>query len=243
MEYEHQRSITGVTPSNISVVTFRHGHQSSDPYDLLNSDDPPTMDPMSGYPYPSLYGWVHIVAASVVVTAIMLIIVVGNSLVVLAISIDRNLTGLQNWFIASLAVSDFLVGLFIMPLSLANELMGYWIFGDVLCELWLATDVLLCTASILNLCLISLDRYWSITRVISYVKLRTKTRAGLMISLVWIASMIICLPPLVGWKRPQPTKHGYIVFVIILVYYKISIWTNRSKYKQTEIRPPLKTDI
>jgi len=54
-----------------------------------------------------------------------------------------------------------------MPLSLANELMGYWAFGDVLCQLWLSTDVLLCTASILNLCLISLDRYWSITRTIA----------------------------------------------------------------------------
>ena len=56
-----------------------------------------------------------------------------------------------------------------MPLSLATELMGYWAFGDVICQLWLSTDVLLCTASILNLCLISLDRYWSITRPIDYV--------------------------------------------------------------------------
>jgi len=54
-------------------------------------------------------------------------IVVGNSLVVAAIARDRRrLGGVQNYFIASLAVSDLLVGLFIMPLSLANELMGYW---------------------------------------------------------------------------------------------------------------------
>jgi len=35
-----------------------------------------------------------------------------------------------------LAVSDILVGLFIMPLSLTNELLGYWPFGHVLCDLW-----------------------------------------------------------------------------------------------------------
>jgi len=101
--------------------------------------------------------------------AIMLAIVVGNSLVVVAIAVDRRLKGVQHWFIGSLAVSDLLVGLFIMPFSLATELMGYWAFGDVICQLWLSTDVLLCTASILNLCLISLDRYWSITRPIDYV--------------------------------------------------------------------------
>ena len=199
----------------------------------------------TGFPggYLSGYSTEHVIIASVLVTLLMIIIVVGNGLVVLAIAIDRNLKAVQNWFIASLAVSDLLVGLLIMPFSLANELMGYWYFGNILCELWLATDVLLCTASIMNLCLISLDRFWSITRAISYVKQRTKKRAIIMIALVWILSMIICFPPLVGWKRPQPMKYGrplcvlsedigYVVYstlgsfyvplvVMVVVYFKI----------------------
>jgi len=111
--------------------------------------------------------WLRVTVATVAVSIIIVGIVFGNGLVIVAIAADRRLKGVQNWFVASLAVSDLLVGLFIMPLSLAAELMGYWVFGDVLCQLWLSTDVLLCTASILNLCLISLDRYWSITRAIS----------------------------------------------------------------------------
>jgi len=114
-----------------------------------------------------------VVVVVVVVTAIMLLIVVGNSLVIAAIKRDRRrLGGVQNYFIASLAVSDLLVGLFVMPLSLANELMGFWAFGEPLCQLWLCTDVLLCTASIFNLVVISLDRYWSITRAVTYSRLR-----------------------------------------------------------------------
>ena len=202
-----------------------------------------TADPMDGFPYPSMYSWTRIILASVVVTAIMLAIVVGNGLVVVAIAVDRRLKGVQHWFIGSLAVSDLLVGLFIMPFSLATELMGYWAFGDVICQLWLSTDVLLCTASILNLCLISLDRYWSITRPIDYVRRRTPRRAALMISVVWTLSMVISLPPLVGWKRPQPmhlgfplcqlsSELGYVLYstigsfyvpllVMVLVYFKI----------------------
>ena len=72
---------------------------------------------LGGRPYPSLYSWTHIGLSAFVVTAIMLLIVGGNSLVVAAITRDRRrLGGVQNYFIASLAVSDLLVGLFI-PVS------------------------------------------------------------------------------------------------------------------------------
>lgn len=115
--------------------------------------------------YPSGYSPAHIILASVVVTVLMIMVVVGNMLVIIAIVTEKALKNIQNWFIASLAVADFFLGLVIMPFSLANELMGYWIFGFWWCEIHSAMDVLLCTASIMNLCLISLDRYWSITQV------------------------------------------------------------------------------
>ena len=52
-----------------------------------------------------------------------------------------------------------------MPFSLAYTLLGYWMFGKMWCNIHAALDVLLCTSSIMNICLISLDRYWSITKV------------------------------------------------------------------------------
>ncbi|OWR41115.1 alpha-1B adrenergic receptor like protein [Danaus plexippus plexippus] len=118
--------------------------------------------------YPSGYSPAHIIIASVVVTVLMIMVVVGNMLVIIAIATEKALKNIQNWFIASLAVSDFFLGLVIMPFSLANELMGYWIFGFWWCEIHSALDVLLCTASIMNLCLISLDRYWSITQLLNF---------------------------------------------------------------------------
>lgn len=150
--------------------------------------------------YPSGYTITHIVIASIIATILMIVIVVGNMLVIIAIATEKSLKNIQNWFIASLAVADFFLGLVIMPFSLANELMGYWIFGSWWCEIHSAMDVLLCTSSIMNLCLISLDRYWSITKAIEYLKTRTPARAALMIAAVWIMSGLICIPPLLGWK-------------------------------------------
>lgn len=149
------------------------------------------------------YSTLHIIISSIVLTCMMIVVVIGNMLVIIAIATEKSLKNLQNWFIASLAVADFFVGLLIMPFSLANELMGYWIFGSVWCSIHSAMDVLLCTSSIMNICLISLDRYWSITQAVDYLKKRTPVRAAVMIAMVWILSALISIPPLLGWRDPD----------------------------------------
>jgi histamine receptor H1 len=66
------------------------------------------------------------------------------------------------------------------------------------------------TASILNLFILSLDRYWSITTPLKYLRKRTKKRAGLMIGIVWLMSSAWVLPILCwhwfffGGVRRQP---------------------------------------
>ena len=59
---------------------------------------------------PSAYTLPALVIISVIITAMMIVIVVGNMLVVIAIATENNLTTVQNWFIASLAVADMLIG-------------------------------------------------------------------------------------------------------------------------------------
>lgn len=58
----------------------------------------------------------------------------------------------------------------------------------------------MCTASILNLCAISLDRYLAVTRPVTYPTLMSMKRAKVLILLVWALSFIICFPPLLRGK-------------------------------------------
>lgn len=90
-----------------------------------------------------------------------------------------------------------------------------WIFGNVWCKMWLAVDVWMCTASILNLCAISLDRYVAVTRPITYPSIMSHSRAKLLIAGVWLLSFVICFPPLVGWKEEVSYISGVNFYLLI----------------------------
>ncbi|TDH17449.1 hypothetical protein EPR50_G00008510 [Perca flavescens] len=135
-----------------------------------------------------------------VVTVIILGTVVGNVLVVVAVFTSRALRPPQNLFLVSLASADILVATLVIPFSLANE-MGYWYFGSTWCSFYLALDVLFCTSSIVHLCAISLDRYWSVTKAVSYNRKRTPKRIKAMISIVWLISIVISSPPLLMTQK------------------------------------------
>jgi hypothetical protein len=77
---------------------------------------------------------------------------------------------------------------------------GTWELGWVLCDIWISLDVLLCTASILSLCAISVDRYLAVTQPLNYSRRRRSKRlALLMILAVWLAALAITCPPIFGW--------------------------------------------
>lgn len=135
------------------------------------------------------------------VSFLILFTIVGNVLVVIAVLTSRALKPPQNLFLVSLASADILVATLVMPFSLANELMGYWFFGKIWCDIYLALDVLFCTSSIVHLCAISLDRYWSVTQAVEYNLKRTPKRVKCMIVVVWLISAVISFPPLISMDR------------------------------------------
>lgn len=131
---------------------------------------------------------------------IILITIVGNILVILSVFTYKPLRIVQNFFIVSLAVADLTVAILVLPLNVANNVLGRWMFGIHLCKMWLTSDVLCCTSSILNLCAIALDRYWAITDPINYAQKRTVERVLFLIAGVWLLSLGISSPPLIGWN-------------------------------------------
>lgn len=81
------------------------------------------------------------ILVAIVLGAISVFTIVGNCMVVWAIFNYRPLHNVQNMYMVSLAVADIAVAVTVMPLNIAYYLLDKWIFGLVLCEVWLTSDV------------------------------------------------------------------------------------------------------
>ncbi|GMT07356.1 hypothetical protein PENTCL1PPCAC_29530, partial [Pristionchus entomophagus] len=163
---------------------------------------------VSGHPSTMDIGAVILLA---LFSLLILFALLGNLLVVAAIFYDRPLRRQpENLFLVSLAISDLLVSILVMVFAAANDLMGEWKFGPAYCQFWICFDITCSTASILNLCAISLDRYWHISRPMVYVRYCSRRRIYYCIVAVWFLSALIGAAPLafgVGLNVEEGREH------------------------------------
>ncbi|KAJ0003073.1 hypothetical protein NQD34_008222 [Periophthalmus magnuspinnatus] len=137
-----------------------------------------------------------------VLGAFIVFAIAGNILVILSVVCNRHLRTPTNYFIINLAIADLLLGTMVLPVSATLEILDYWVFGRVFCDIWAALDVLCCTASIMSLCVISIDRYIGVSHPLQYPGIVTERRALLAMLGVWVLSIVISIGPLLGWKQP-----------------------------------------
>ncbi|XP_038831111.1 D(5)-like dopamine receptor [Salvelinus namaycush] len=131
----------------------------------------------------------------------------GNTLVCAAVIKFRHLRSkVTNFFVISLAVSDLFVAILVMPWKAMSEVAGCWIFGSF-CDTWIAFDIMCSTASILNLCIISMDRYWAISSPFRYERKMTQRFAFVMIGVAWTLSILISFIPVqLNWHKSEEEK-------------------------------------
>ncbi|KAH1020377.1 hypothetical protein HUJ04_010048 [Dendroctonus ponderosae] len=164
------------------------------------------------------YTITQVVFIGTIAAILSLLTVVGNIMVMISFKIDKQLQTISNYFLFSLAVADFAIGLISMPLFTISTLLGYWPLGPLICDTWLALDYLASNASVLNLLIISFDRYFSVTRPLTYRAKRTNRKAASMIGCAWGVSLLLWPPWIYSWpyiegQRTVPDNECYIQFI------------------------------
>ncbi|KAJ8025482.1 Octopamine receptor [Holothuria leucospilota] len=135
---------------------------------------------------------------------VLLTSIFGNILVCVAVATEDRLRKVGNYFLVSLAMADLLVSILVMSFAAVNDLLGHWVFNRNFCTIWISFDIMFSTASILNICAISVDRYMHIKLPFKYYTwMNTKTVVA-MITLVWLLSALISFIPInLGWHEIQ----------------------------------------
>ncbi|KAK2814435.1 hypothetical protein Q5P01_000478 [Channa striata] len=115
---------------------------------------------------------------------VSLLTVILNLLVIVSISHFRQLHTPTNLLLLSLAVSDFLVGLFVIPFQILYT-EPCWVLGDLMCVLGNIIPYITVCASVINMVLISVDRYVAICDPLRYSIRISQKRVRICVLLCW----------------------------------------------------------
>ncbi|VDL77575.1 unnamed protein product [Nippostrongylus brasiliensis] len=147
------------------------------------------------------HGIVVQITVWLLVIVVSLVTVIGNAMVVIAYKIERSIgKKISNRYIASLAISDLIIGIEGFPLFTVYVMNGErWPLGTVLCRTWLFLDYTLCLVSILTVLLITMDRYLSVCHTAKYMKWQNPTKTQFLIIFSWLIPAIIFGAMMYGW--------------------------------------------
>ena len=175
---------------------------------------------------------------------ILLFLVVGNSLTLLVMLLNRRMRTIPNIFVASLAVSDLLIGVFsTVPLGIPTLVTSHWPFNDTICQFQGFIIITMVVASIQTMVLMAVNRYFRIVKSTKYRRYFTKKKTLTMIFVTWLSSICVPLIPLLRGKKMffHPSKFlcsfpiessafltygirlyvGFLTGVIIYCYFRI----------------------
>ena len=133
---------------------------------------------------------------------ILLLLFVGNSLTLLVMLLNQRMRTIPNMFVASLAVSDVLLGLCSsVPFGIPALVTSHWLFNDTACQFQGYVSIMLVVASIQTLVLMAVNRYYRIVKPAKYQRYFTKKKTLIMILVSWFSSFCAPLPHVLSGRN------------------------------------------
>ncbi|KAJ3582046.1 hypothetical protein NHX12_015948 [Muraenolepis orangiensis] len=122
--------------------------------------------------------------------SLSILTVLLNLLVIVSISHYRQLHTPTNLVLLSLACSDLLIGLIVIPFVALYFISSCWLLGQFMCTIFYVLVYVSTSASVGNILLISVDRYVAICQPLRYNSEVTMLRVQLAVCLCWACAIL-----------------------------------------------------
>lgn len=124
---------------------------------------------------------------SSVLTLCVALTITLNVVVIIKVNFRPKHKHFTRFFLTSLSSVDLCVGLTIMPFSIANEWTDLrQVLGHRACALFNSGDVMLTSASIIHLSILTFERYIALCRPFSYQNLCSRKSKNMLFIICWV---------------------------------------------------------
>ncbi|XP_032701152.1 melatonin-related receptor [Lontra canadensis] len=119
---------------------------------------------------------------------------IGNSMVILAVTKNKKLRNSGNIFVVSLSVADLLVAIYPYPLMLHAMAIGGWDLSQLQCQMVGFITGLSVVGSIFNIVAIAINRYCYICHSLQYERIFSVRNTCIFLVITWIMTVLAVLP-------------------------------------------------
>ena len=128
----------------------------------------------------------HILTRSAKPLTVTMVCLIGNSLICIAVYRNAKLRSSTNLYIISLAISDIINAVIVMPFTVGVLITGEWPFGEAVCDFHAFFTLFSVYVSPTTMGLTAFNRYVRIVKPQHYPRIFTDTRSKIYIAAVWL---------------------------------------------------------